>query len=298
MNIEMERDSATEAEGRGSWFESYSRWCSYLETSRERHNERWRFEQAFAVLDPRDLWQGYCQLCDALVRFRLPAGDAGREPNLREEVMCTGCRMNTRVRAGFALAADAVPDRNARIYLTEQASPNYIWLKQRFPDAIGSEYTTDAATKARLRQYLRDLGGRGEIRSEDVTRLTFPDAELDAVVSFDVLEHVPDYVAALREFARVLRPGGALVLTAPFLSEQYDTVTRARIDDRGAIEHLLPPEYHGDPLEGSGILCFYHFGWDLLDRAREAGFSRVGMALPWAPSLGLLGNLWTLLAYR
>jgi SAM-dependent methyltransferase len=206
--------------------------------------------------------------------------------------------MNSRVRAGFALAMESVGGTTAKVYLTEQASPNYVWLKQKFPNAIGSEYTGDSALKGRLRQYLHDLGGSGEIRSEDVTRLTFPDADLDAVISFDVLEHVPDYRAALSEFARVLKPGGALILTAPFLSQQYETVARARLDVNGEVEHLLPPEYHGDPLEGDGILCFYHFGWDLLEHTREAGFSRVGMALPWSASLGLLGNLWTLVAYR
>ena len=46
------------------------------------------------------------------------------------------------------------------------------------------------------------------------------------------------------------------------------------------------------------MLCFYHFGWDLLDAAREAGFSKAEMVLPWAPAYGLFGNLWTLVARR
>ena len=58
-----------------------------------------------------------------------------------------------------------------------------------------------------------------QVQFEDVTRLSFADASRDLVVSFDVLEHVPDYRQALREFARVLAPGGALVLTAPFVQD-------------------------------------------------------------------------------
>ena len=43
----------------------------------------------------------------------------------------------------------------------------------------------------------------------------FADASLDAILCLDVLEHVP-VSAALGEFARVLKPGGALLLTVPW----------------------------------------------------------------------------------
>lgn len=187
---------------------------------------------------------------------------------------------------------------NADLYITEQGSPTYVWLQRNQRRVAGSEFIQDGPAKQQMQQYLIDLGGQGNIRFEDVTNLTFKDASLGAIASFDVLEHVPDYRKALKEFARTLRPGGLLVLTAPFISNLETTVVRARITSDGGVEHLLPPEYHGDPLGDGGILCFYHFGWDLLDAAREAGFSEVGMTLPWAPSLGLMDHLWTLTAIR
>lgn len=52
--------------------------------------------------------------------------------------------------------------------------------------------------------------------SADVQQLSsIPDASVDLVVSFETLEHVADPVAALREFHRVLTPGGRVIASVP-----------------------------------------------------------------------------------
>lgn len=68
----------------------------------------------------------------------------------------------------------------------------------------------------------RDPGGRHLVRVGDVTRLGLSDASFDAAVAAEVLEHVPDDRAALAELYRVLRPGGALVVTVPQGPYRYD----------------------------------------------------------------------------
>jgi SAM-dependent methyltransferase len=96
---------------------------------------------------------------------------------------------------------------------------------------------------------------------QDITRLTFPDESLDLIVSSDVLEHVPDAHAAFRETARVLKPGGMHVFTVPPRSA---TKPRALLKD-GAIDFVMPAEYHYDPLDPAGVLSFWDYGPDIAE---------------------------------
>lgn len=52
----------------------------------------------------------------------------------------------------------------------------------------------------------------------DITAIPVPDGTFDAALCTEVLEHVPDPAAAVKEFARILKPGGRLMLTAPLAS--------------------------------------------------------------------------------
>ena len=49
----------------------------------------------------------------------------------------------------------------------------------------------------------------------DALRLPFADDSFDRVIASEVLEHIPDDVAAMAELARVLRPGGTMAVTVP-----------------------------------------------------------------------------------
>lgn len=52
----------------------------------------------------------------------------------------------------------------------------------------------------------------------DITKIPEPDGSFDVVLCTEVLEHLPEPAQALREFSRLLRIGGFLIMTAPFNS--------------------------------------------------------------------------------
>jgi SAM-dependent methyltransferase len=211
----------------------------------------------------------------------------------RESGACDGCGAITRIRLAaewFHRAAENTA--KPRVYLTEQLTPLYKVMRTAFPEIVGSEFTPDERERIEASEQLKGyLGDRAaQVRHEDVCQLSFADQSFDLVGSFDVLEHVPDYTKALSEFRRVLRDGGQLLLTAPFLNASPTTLVRARIEG-GNLVHIEPPEFHGNPtIPGDGVLCFYHFGWDLLEALRHAGFRSVAMLDAWSEETALFGD--------
>lgn len=79
-----------------------------------------------------------------------------------------------------------------------------------FPAAevVGLDFSARACELARLRT-------GAEIVEGSITELPFADASFDVVVSVDVVCQVEDGARALREFARVVRPGGAVLVNVP-----------------------------------------------------------------------------------
>ena len=231
---------------------------------------------------------GHCFVCDAHSMFTVSYAyayevDGILTPNWREHLTCRRCRLNNRMRASLHLLETLLcPPKSAVVYITEQLSPITGWLSSRYAQVIGSEYLRDGTP----------CGGVNEqgVRHEDLTKLSFESEQFGLVMTFDVLEHVPAYREALSECARVLRPRGGLLLSVPFIIDARSHVVRARLRDDGTVEHLQPPEYHGDPLDPDGCLAYYQFGWQLLEELRASGFEDVAAHLYWSRSRAYLGQ--------
>jgi SAM-dependent methyltransferase len=73
-------------------------------------------------------------------------------------------------------------------------------------------YGADLSLKALA--YARERGLKNLVQA-DAQALPYTDNSFAACVSLDVIEHVPDDHAAVREICRVLRPGGRAVINVP-----------------------------------------------------------------------------------
>jgi SAM-dependent methyltransferase len=73
----------------------------------------------------------------------------------------------------------------------------------------------------------------------DADSIPAEDASFDVVLCTQVLEHVSQPLKALREFHRILRSGGVMIATVPFLWEEHETPSDYYRYTRYGIEHLV-----------------------------------------------------------
>ncbi len=107
----------------------------------------------------------------------------------------------------------------------------------------------------RLRAYLRrtGLGERCTVRHADLTDL-HEEGPFDLVLSVDVMEHIEDDVTVFRHFARVLSPGGIVVVNTP--SDQGGSGVQAEGDASFIGEHVrdgYSPEEIRGKLASAGL---------------------------------------------
>jgi len=268
---------------------SYDEYQTYLHNNLENLKKREKFERSLIPDNKNNFFiNGFCFVCKREVRFLVDFKycyqiDNKKIPNWRERLVCPRCKLNNRLRATIHIFhLICKPEIDSKIYITEQTTPLYKFLNKKFKNLVGSEFLGDSIPYGS-----ENING---IRNESLTSLTFNDEEFHFILSFDVLEHIPDYKKALKECLRCLKKGGVFLFTVPFIINSRKNLIRAKISDSGEIIFLKEPEYHGDPVNPDGCLCYYHFGWELLNEIREIGFSKVYSLLYWSDYYGYLGG--------
>ncbi len=181
-----------------------------------------------------------------------PVGPSGP----RESLLCPVCSASSRHR-GVALALNTLLAQ----YETTHAPPLPLALYE-----IGLSPLTPYLRR-RFRTFVcSELTPRPGAVVQDLEHLTFEDARFDFVICSDVLEHVRLYLVALSEIARVLKPGGHLILTVPLTSAaghaRYCQITDPAHPELDAWSPDAPR--HIDPLDPAGCPVYREYHWELL----------------------------------
>jgi len=115
-------------------------------------------------------------------------------------------------------------------------------------------------------------------------RLPFTDGAFDAVAVVDMLEHVPDDAAFVRELARITRPGGRLVVNTPHLKRTALRRLRHALGQTDAKHGHLRPGYTAEGLAsllGDAFVLEEHrtysrFFSEAVDTAIAVALERIG----------------------
>ena len=230
------------------------------------------------------IYYGFCIVCERHEHFAYDFRFSdGKMVNWRERLVCRGCGLSNRQRVVFGAARAWLNNPAMRIYLTEATS----LLANKMLAVDQTITTSEFLAPSTAPGQINDDG----IRCEDIRQLSFGDNAFDCVLCFDVLEHIFDFRSALKEIYRTLKDSGVAFISVPFSLYSQETLVRAIIDENGKINHLLEPEFHGDPIDPQqGILCYFHFGWDFLDELRAAGFGEISLRLYWSSDFANIGN--------
>jgi ubiquinone/menaquinone biosynthesis C-methylase UbiE len=171
------------------------------------------------------------------------------------------------------------------------------------------DYSEDALRLAEETVGIHGFSDRITLKQENLLHLSFPNDSFRYVLCWGVLMHIPDLKRALSELARVVKPGGFLVLSEgnvnSLQSKTLRLVKRLLHRERAQVRHVPAGiEYFEETNEGLLLTrqthmpwliaeC-HHLGFDL--KARMAGqFTELYVAVPWRQVknfLHMVNNFW------
>ena len=191
----------------------------------------------------------FCPVCGSHSRAFLPTG-----VDRRADARCPACGSVERHRLVvrfFRERTDLFDGRPKRVL---HVAPEPV-LGPLIAAAVGDGYLS------------ADLHDPSAMERMDVTDVRHPDATFDVIYCSHVLEHVPDDRRAMREFRRVLKPGGWAVLNVPVTADA--TVEDPAVTDPAERLRRFGQEDH-----------VRRYGPDYERRLTDAGFrvARVGPA--------------------
>ena len=191
---------------------------------------------------------GFCPVCKSDVVF------SSKNPWFRDHLNCPVCRSLPRHRALALSIREKIKKIDA--IMIHESSPSVNGCGQMFKGCdnyIPSHFFGDSQETF-----------KNGFRNENLEKLTFKNESMDLHIHSDVLEHVNNPEAVIKEAYRTLRPGGLTIFSVPVYVNKSKTEPRATHLKDGSIKNLTqePLEYHGNPI-GKNSLVTHHYGQDL-----------------------------------
>lgn len=168
-----------------------------------------------------------CPVCGKSFRKFLPYGRINPRPN----ALCPGC---------LSL------ERHRLIWLYLKAKTSFFQRQQSVLHIAPEACFIPRFERIHRNQYVTaDLESPLAKVKMDIHRMPFASDTFDAVLCNHVLEHVADDVAAMKEIARVLKPGGFAILQVPFFHPVPEkTFSDATVTDRRMREKIFGQDDH------------------------------------------------------
>lgn len=188
--------------------------------------------------------QGFCPVCEQYSIF------SSKEFWLRDHLHCSICNSLPRERHFQHVLNTYIPGwKDLSLY---EIAPDTPTIRNKCRHYTRSQYFPN-----NLEKYVEG------VRNENIEDRSFPDSTFDVIVCSDVLEHVFQPDRAVREMFRVLKVGeGGLLFSMPIFDDREETTCRAKLTSGGAVEYIMPPNYHGNPVDTEGALVVWDYGRD------------------------------------
>lgn len=151
----------------------------------------------------------------------------------------------SRVRIDQAIAENASVAHGVLLDVGCGVKPYENLFRPYVEEYIGIEYSPESGFRGNKADVCGDAG-----------YLPFADGSFDTILCTEVMEHVPNPEKTIEEFARLLRPGGKVLTTAPFFYPIHDPYDFFRYTPDGL---KVMMERHGlkvdsvTPLSGTAV---------------------------------------------
>lgn len=187
-----------------------------------------------------------CSVCGRTFSKFIPYGRVIR----RDNALCPNCLSLERHRLIWLYLKQETDFFSAPLKVLHVA-PEYCFIR-RFKALQNLDYITGD-----LESPLADV-------KMDILDIPFGDNSFDVIICNHTLEHVHDDLRAMKEFHRVLKPGGWGILNSPINEKRNATYEDPAIIDPAEREKHFGQRDH-----------VREYGLDYIDRLRSAGFSPI-----------------------